>query len=92
MRSLIETKMARIITSVKIEFKLKEKESFYVVTTTHKDGQWEGGSTGAKIYPVDAYLVYTGWGSGKPLKVFKDVKEMTDYFEKTYACTVEVIK
>lgn len=82
--------MTQIITSVKIEF--SKKHNAYVVTTTHKDGPWEGASTGAKIYPVDQYLVYTGWGSGIPLKVFKDQDEMIHYFTGLYACSVTIIK
>jgi len=81
--------MAKIITSIIIEY--KKKLGVYEITMNHKDGQWEGSSRGAKLIPTDGYLIYTSWGSGMPLKVFKNIYEAEDYFLRTYTCSVEIV-
>ncbi|MOA46560.1 hypothetical protein D3C78_1690870 [compost metagenome] len=78
------------ITSCRIDY--KKKDDHYILTTTHKRGSWEGSATGAKIYPIDGMLVHTQWGSGKPIKIYKNEQEMIDFLSSQYSCQVVLNK
>lgn len=74
--------MSKIITACELVY--QEKVGIYTMTTRHKEGQWEGAQSGAKIYRVGDYLVQTSWGAGKPIAVFKDEDEMLLHLEQIY--------
>lgn len=85
--------MSKIITLCEVKWNSKNK--CYVITTHHKEGAWEGASSGAKIYPVmgpsGKYFVMTSWGMGIPVAVYKDETEIVDSLMKQYRCKVMVI-
>ena len=74
--------MSKIITSC--EVKHFKKDNIYTISTKHKDGNWEGGQSGARVYCVGNYLVQTSWGAGKPIAVYKDEDEMLLNLEQNY--------
>lgn len=74
--------MSRIITAIEIEH--KKKEGVYVITKHHKEGAWEGATSGEKVYEVGDYLVHTAWGSGKPIAVYVSEAQMQNVIGTTY--------
>ena len=61
-------------TKVEVTWDIKRK--IYIVETFHKNGEWEGSSRGAKIYPVSNVFVYTEWGNGIPIAVFQNIEDI----------------
>lgn len=75
----------------KAEIRYNKKDDCYVITTWHKEGAWEGSSSGARLYKVAGMLVHTSWGNGKPINIYMDLSHAKDFLETAYGCIVEII-
>jgi len=80
--------MSKIITSCNIKF--SKKDGIYTISTEFKEGIWEGGQSGSKVYCVGNYLVQTSWGAGKPIAVYRSEEEMLLNLEQNYKVKPEL--
>lgn len=67
-----------------VEIKENNKKNVFEITTHHKEGAWEGSSSGEKVYKVGGYLVHTEWGTGIPIAVYNNRNEMIIAIQSRY--------
>lgn len=80
------------MTYIKIEIRWNEKRKCYIIESFHKNGEWQGSTMGAKIYPVSNVFVHTEFGSGIPIAVYKDIDDMKKQLFGLYKCEVIMIE
>ena len=82
--------MSKIYTKVEIRF--NKKKGCYIISIEYKDGEWQTGMSGSKIYIIGEYYVLTGWGSGEPIAVFTSKEQIKYYFKATCGINPEIIE